>query len=187
MPSSPQADFGGLVQAARRGDQLAWTRLHQQFDSMLRTIACSCRLPGHDVDDAVQNTWIKLYRHISGIREPSAVGGWLATTVRRESLRLLQSHVREILTDDPRSNDEAHEGRPEVRLLELERHRVLARAFATLPDRHRRLMTLIARDAGYEQIETTLDMPMGSIGPIRSRCLARLQRHPELRELAETG
>jgi DNA-directed RNA polymerase specialized sigma24 family protein len=74
-----------------------------------------------------------------------------------------------------------------VRLLELERHRVLARAFATLPDRHRRLMTLIAGDAGYEQIETTLDMPMGSIGPIRSRCLVRLQRHPELRELAETG
>jgi RNA polymerase sigma factor (sigma-70 family) len=187
MPSYPQADFGGLVQAARGGDQLAWTRLHQQFDSMLRTVACSCRLPGHDVDDAVQNTWIKLHRHIGGIREPSAVAGWLATTVRRESLRLLQAHVREILTDDPRSHDEADEDRPELRLLERERHLVLARAFATLPDRHRQLMTLIARDAGYEQIGATLDMPMGSIGPIRSRCLARLRRHRELRELAETG
>jgi RNA polymerase sigma factor (sigma-70 family) len=187
MPSSPQADFGALVHAARRGDQLAWTRLHQEFNSMLRTVAGSCRLPDHDVDDAVQNTWIKLHRHINGIREPSAVARWLATTARRESLRLLQSHVREILTDNPTSNDEGHEDRPEVRLLERERHVVLTRALATLPDRHRRLMTLIAGDAGYEQIETTLGIPMGSIGPIRSRCLARLQRHPELRELAETG
>jgi RNA polymerase sigma factor (sigma-70 family) len=187
MPSSPQADLGGLVHAARRGDEFAWMRLHQQLDSMLRNVARSCRLSDHDVDDAVQNTWIKLHRHINGIREPSAVAGWLATTVRRESLRLLQSHVREVLTDDPRSDDECHEDRPEARLLELERHLVLTRALATLPDRHRLLMTLIAGDAGYEQIETTLDMPMGSIGPIRSRCLARLQRHPELRELAETG
>jgi DNA-directed RNA polymerase specialized sigma24 family protein len=54
---------------------------------------------------------------------------------------------------------------PEVRLLERERHAVLTRALATLPDRQRRLMALIARDASYEQIEATLNMPVGSIGP----------------------
>jgi RNA polymerase sigma factor (sigma-70 family) len=187
MPSSPQADFGALVLAARRGDELAWTRLHHEFGAMLRIVAGSCGLSGHDVDDAVQNTWIKLHRHIKSIREPSAVAGWLATTVRRESLRLMQSHVREVLTDDPMSLDEGHEDGPEVRLLERERHLVLARALATLPDRHRRLMTLIAGDTCYEQIGTTLDMPLGSIGPIRSRCLTRLQRHPELRRLADTA
>ena len=187
MPSSPRADFGALVYAARRGDQLAWARLHHEFDSMLRIVARSCRLSSHDVDDAVQNTWIKLHRHIDGIREPSAVAGWLATAVRRESLRLLQSHVREIVTDDPIAVNEVHEDGPEVRLLERERHWVLTRAIATLPDRHRRLMTLIAGDAGYDQIGTTLAMPVGSIGPIRSRCLTRLQRHPELRELAEAA
>ena len=184
MPSSPQADFGALLHAARRGDQLAWMRLHQEFDAMLRIVARSCRLADHDVDDAVQNAWIKLHRHVHSIREPSAIAGWLATTVRRESLRLMQSHVREILTDAPMALDEGREDGPEVRLLEHERHLVLARALATLPERHRRLMTLIAGDAGYEEIGTTLDMPMGSIGPIRSRCLARLQRNLELRQLA---
>jgi RNA polymerase sigma factor (sigma-70 family) len=187
MPSSPQADVGALVYAARRGDQLGWTRLHQEFDSMLRIVARSCRLPGHDVDDAVQNTWIRLHKHIHSIREPSAIASWLATTVRRESLRLMQSHVREVLTRDPTALDEGREDGPEERLLERERHLILARALATLPERHRRLMTLIADDAGYEQIELMLDMPMGSIGPIRSRCLARLQRHPELRRLADSA
>ena len=187
MPSFPQADFGALIHAARRGDQLAWTHLHHESDSMLRIVARSCGLSDHDVDDAVQNTWIKLHRHINSIREPSAVAGWLATTVRRESLRLMQSHVREILTDRPICDDEATEDGLEVRLLERERHLVLTRALATLPDRDRRLMTLIADDAGYEQIGATLDMPMGSIGPLRSRCLARLQHHPELRGLADTA
>jgi RNA polymerase sigma factor (sigma-70 family) len=187
MPASPQADVGALVYAARRGDQLCWTRLHQEFDSMLRIVARSCGLPGHDADDAVQNTWIRLHKHIHSIREPSAIGAWLATTVRRESLRLMQSHVREVLTRDPRALDEGREDGPEERLLERERHLILARALATLPERHRRLMTLIADDAGYEQIELMLDMPMGSIGPIRSRCLARLQRHPELRRLADSA
>jgi RNA polymerase sigma factor (sigma-70 family) len=184
MRTSPQAGFGALVDAARRGDERAWTRLHHEFDSMLRIVARGCRLAEHDVDDAVQNTWIKLHRHIHSIREPSAIAGWLATTVRRESLRLMQSHVREVLTQGPMAHDRGGEDGPEGRLLEHERHLVLTRALATLPDRHRRLMTLIADDVAYEQIGTTLGMPMGSIGPIRSRCLARLQRNRELRQLA---
>ena len=36
----------------------------------------------------------------------------------------------------------------------------------------------------YEQISATLDMPVGSIGPIRARSLKRLQCHHELREFA---
>jgi RNA polymerase sigma factor (sigma-70 family) len=154
---------------------------------MLRIVAASCRLHSHDIDDAVQNTWIKLHKHIDDVREPSAIAGWLATTVRRESLRLLQSHVREVLTDDPISVDAGHENGPEEQLLEQERQLVLTRALATLPDRHRSLMMLIAGDASYEQIGARLDMPQGSIGPIRSRCLARLQRHRKLRELADAA
>ena len=63
---------------------------------------------------------------------------------------------------------------------------MLTRAFATLPERQRRLMELISTEdaANYAQIGATLDMPIGSIGPIRARSLARLQRHRELREYA---
>jgi len=66
---------------------------------------------------------------------------------------------------------------------------VLTRALATLPQRQRELMTLIVSEpsANYEQISATLDMPVGSIGPIRARSLARLRRHAELREFAAAG
>jgi RNA polymerase sigma factor (sigma-70 family) len=178
-------ELATLVAAARSGDDRAWTQLVDRFDRMLRSLARSYRLSTQDVDEAVQATWVKLYEHIGRVRDASAVGGWLATTVRRESLRLLQSHVREHMTDEPNLLDGRIAG-PEAQLLETERCLVLDRALRTLPDRQRRLLTLIVRepDADYEQIGATLDMPVGSIGPIRARSLARLQHHRELREFA---
>jgi RNA polymerase sigma factor (sigma-70 family) len=181
-PANPE--LVALVHAARDGDVLAWGRLVTTFDGMLRAVARSCRLAPHDVDDAVQTTWVKLYENIDGIRDPSAVAGWLATTVRREALRLMQVHVRECLTDAPELAGECRDENPAARLLESERRVALSHALAALPERHRRLMTLIADDTRYQQIGAVLDMPLGSIGPIRRRSLARMQRHPELQRLA---
>jgi RNA polymerase sigma factor (sigma-70 family) len=185
-PTRPtNSELETLVAAARSGDDRAWTQLVDRFDRMLRAVARTYRLSTQDVDDAVQATWVKLYEHIGRVRDASAVAGWLATTVRRESLRMLQSHVRERVTDAPDLGDGRIAG-PEAQLLETERRLVLDRALSTLPDRQRRLLTLIVRepDADYAQLGATLDMAVGSIGPIRARSLARLQRHRELREFA---
>jgi RNA polymerase sigma factor (sigma-70 family) len=185
-PRPADAELTTIVHAAQSGDNVAWARLVTRFDRMLRGVARSYRLSASDVDDAVQGTWVKLYEHIDRVRDGAAIAGWLATTVRRESLRILQSHVREQLTDDPQlGRDDAGRG-PEAQLLASERRDVLSRALTTLPDRQRRLMTLIATaaDANYQQIGAALDMPVGSIGPIRARSLDRLQRHPELQAVA---
>lgn len=186
-PASPE--LAPLVRAAQSGDNVAWGQLVSRFDRMLRGIARSYRLSSHDLDDAVQATWIKLYANIDSIRDCQAIAGWLATTVRRESLRLLQVGVREHLTDELDFAGEDRGDGPEAALLAAERREVLERALASLPDRQRRLMTLIAdrRDPDYREISTALDMPIGSIGPIRARSLARLQRHAELRDFASAA
>ncbi len=177
------ADLAALVVAARAGDEAAWPRLVARFERQLRQIARRYRLTAADIDDVLQTTWLLLFSHIDELRQPGALGGWLATTTRRECLRLLQASARERLSDDlERSHPGQQEG-PETELLAAERRAILTRALATLPDRHRRLMTLFASDPApdYRQISETLAMPIGSIGPIRARSLARLQRHPELR------
>jgi RNA polymerase sigma factor (sigma-70 family) len=186
MPSAAPTQISALVDAARTGDNTAWTQLVNHYDRMLRSIAHSYRLTPHHTDDAVQATWVKLYEHIHTIRDPNATAAWLATTMRREALRLLQSHVREVLTDDLEHTTHQHHDTPEHHLLQREQRHVLDRALSTLPDRQRRLMTLIATDTtiDYQHISSTLQMPIGSIGPIRARSLARLQRHTELREFA---
>lgn len=74
-------------------------------------------------------------------------------------------------------------------MLTREQRAVLAGALATPADRHRRLMTLlIARPGAHDrQIGAALAMPVGSIGSIRARSLARLERHPALRNLQEVA
>jgi RNA polymerase sigma factor (sigma-70 family) len=176
-------DLPALICAARDGHGAAWTRLIERFDPMLRRIAGSYRLSQADVDEVAQIAWVRLYEHLATITEPKAVGGWLATTARRESMRVLQSHVRERLTATSELTTADARLRPEAELLAAEERLVLGRALASLSGRERRLLTLLAAepDASYDRISTALQMPVGSIGPTRARGMARLERHPELR------
>jgi RNA polymerase sigma factor (sigma-70 family) len=179
------AELAAVVDAARAGDDAAWRALVGRFERRLREVVRSYRLSAADVDDVLQTTWLRLFTHIAQIREPAAIGGWLATTARRECLRLLQGPVREQLTPDPQPGEPREQDGPETRLLAAERRAVLDRALATLPERHRRLMAVLASDPApdYRHISEMLAMPTGSIGPIRARSLARLLRYHELHDI----
>lgn len=174
-----------LLRAAQAGDDRAWERLYARFSPMLLGIARGYRLAPSDVEDVLQSVWLRLVDHVDRLREPAAVGGWLATTTRRECLRVLQLPVREYASDDPELGDVFTELELDHELLADERRDAVRRALATLPDHYRRLMMLLVAEPAmdYKELSSRLAMPVGSIGPIRARSLARLQRHPELRGL----
>jgi RNA polymerase sigma factor (sigma-70 family) len=174
-----------LVLAARAGNSSAWTKLIGRFDTTLRGVAGSFGLAPADVNDIVQATWVDLLQDIGSLREPAAIAGWLATATRRKAIRFQRARAREHPTDGLEVSEHADLHGPEANALACERRAVLGRAVATLPGRHRRLMTLMLANPtlDYQQISHRLAMPVGSIGPIRARSLARLSRHPELRAL----
>ena len=178
-----------LVCAARAGDHAAWTSLVRRFERMVRAVAASYRLAPTDVDDVVQTTWLSMLEQIHDVREPAAIAGWLATAARRHAMRVLQKPARERLTDDPRLGERAVTDGPEEILLAAERRDVLAAALATLPQRQRRLMTVFVTQAAvdYSHVSELLSMPIGSIGPIRARSLARLSRDRGLLALRNTA
>jgi RNA polymerase sigma factor (sigma-70 family) len=187
QPPAGDRDLATVVRAARAGDHTAWSSLVARFDDNLRAIARSCRLAPTDIDDVIQTSWLNLLEGIEDIREPAAIVGWLATVTRRNAIRLRQSRAREQLTDDPQLGDCSHAGGAEVDVLAAERREALSRAMATLPERHRRLMTvLIAHPTlDYGQVGELLSMPRGSIGPIRARALMRLARNHELARIVQ--
>ncbi|HEX8159316.1 MAG TPA: sigma-70 family RNA polymerase sigma factor [Solirubrobacteraceae bacterium] len=174
-----------LVTAARAGDNAAWARLIDRFDSTLRSIARSYRLQPSDIDEVVQMTWARLYEHIDRLRQPNAIAGWLATTARRHAMAILQIPTREHLTDNPQSDDLADPEDPQTSLLRAERYAALADAMDALPEHQRRLMVVLLANPmlDYQQISALLHVPIGSIGPTRARSLTRLSRHPRLRAL----
>jgi RNA polymerase sigma factor (sigma-70 family) len=184
-PPRPPTQLAALAAAAVAGDELALDRLVDRFDVVLRRIARSYRLDPWDVDDVVQATWLQFFRHVRSLREPAAVGGWLATTARRECLKVLHHRTRERLTEEPGEHAPCLRAGPDAELLDAERRELVRGALAELPDRPRRLMrVLVTRpELSYEDVAHTLRMPIGSIGPTRARALERMRSSTELQAL----
>jgi RNA polymerase sigma factor (sigma-70 family) len=188
-PPENDPELVALVRAGAAGDPVAVGRLVARFDRVLRGVTRAYRLSSWDADDVIQSTWLQFMQHGRELREPAAVSGWLATTARRESLRVLQRHVREQLTDDPARGAPCDHAEPDSELLAAERRELLRGALAELPDRNRDLMrVLVARpELSYGEVGRMLAMPIGSIGPTRARSLDRLRRSSRLRALHAAG
>jgi RNA polymerase sigma factor (sigma-70 family) len=180
-------DVSELVRRAASGHRGSWDALVDQFGSMIWAIARSHRLGASDVADVVQTTWLKFVEHIDRIQSPERVGGWLATTARRECLRLQQRSTRHVLTDDESDFDvhAAPPPAPDARLICDERDAALWEAFDELPARSRVLLSLLSVEPAisYKEISEILDMPIGSIGPTRARMLAQLRKGVEERSV----
>jgi RNA polymerase sigma factor (sigma-70 family) len=180
-------DLVAHVRRAADGDPAALTWIVERFDRSLRAIVRFYRLAPHDVDDVVQATWLQFLEHGRSLREPAAVKGWLSTTARRQSLRLLQRRVREQPSDDPALGEDIRVVDPCEKLIAAERRAALYSAVAQLPVASRRLMTLMIARPGmsYEQVGEALGIPIGSIGPTRLRCISRLSHMGEIRALRD--
>lgn len=171
---------GELVIRVRDGDDpAAWAALTARYTGLLWAIARGHGLSPADAEDVVQTTWLRLVERIDGLREPARVGAWLATVARRESLQAARGRHREPaatldLDDAPPPFPEPG---PEEISAQRERLRAVVDAFHSLPGRCRRLLRVLAAGSfGYAEVAAALEMPVGSIGPTRARCLAALDR-----------
>jgi RNA polymerase sigma factor (sigma-70 family) len=172
-------DVAQLVRRAAHGDRRAWERLVDQYARLIWSITSEFRLVESDAADVAQTTWLRLLEHIDRIQYPDRVGSWLAATARNECLRSLAARKRIVLGHEEGEFTEAvaHEPDVDARLLADERAQVVRDALSHLPRRWQRLLELLMADppASYAEISDQLDLPIGSIGPTRSRCLARLR------------
>jgi len=178
---SASSDVARLVKAAAAGDQPSWDELVSEFGGMVWAIARAHRLHPADAADVAQTTWMLLLKHIGDLTEPGLVGAWLATTARRECLRMLRGQrelligddlvmasIRELASEEPESVDG---------LIQAERADLLRRALEHLSASDQALLRMLATEPTptYPEVSAALQMPRGSIGPTRARALARLR------------
>jgi RNA polymerase sigma factor (sigma-70 family) len=191
-PRSGQAPVADLVARAADGDEQAWHGIVERYAPLIWSICLRHRLNGTDAEDVVQSVWLHLVNHLGHLRDPAALPGWLVTATRRECLRCLRAARPQPVTElGPGVADMADTQAvvAEEEVLRAERHAALREAFADLPPDGQRLMELLIVDPPlpYAEISARLGIPVGSIGPTRSRLLARLRRHPALAGLAATA
>ena len=77
-----------LVARAAQYDQQAWDELVERYIPLVWSICVRYQLSSHDIEDVSQSVWLGLVSHLNQLRDPAALPGWLATTTRRECVRV---------------------------------------------------------------------------------------------------
>jgi RNA polymerase sigma factor (sigma-70 family) len=168
-----------LVRGARDGDEQCWDALVDRFSGLIWSVARGFGMSTADAAELSQIIWLRVAEHLHRIENPERLGAWLVTTTRRECFRQRRLRDRDVLVEGDSFEWFGPSG-PAVdsRMLADERDNALWRAFSQLPERSRTLLAMLMTDPPipYCDIAETLDMPIGSIGPTRSRLLATLRR-----------
>jgi RNA polymerase sigma factor (sigma-70 family) len=169
-----------LLERASKGDQEAWNALVDKFALTVWSIARGHRLNQADAADVFQTTWLRLLEHLERIEQPERVGAWLATTARRECLRVLRIAGRQVPNgDDFHMLPDTHSpDSPDDDLVAAERCHIVNTLVEQLPVRSQLLLRMLSADSplSYVEIGEALGMPVGSIGPTRARALEQLRR-----------
>ena len=172
-------ELAGIVRRAAEGDRLAWEVIVDRYVALLWAVALRHGIGEADAADVVQTTWVRLLEHIGDIRDPARISAWLATTAKREALRVVSLRRRVMPSDDIEAFDGVDRltAPLDERLLTRELTDEARVALGTLPSAWRELLELLVSDPppSYEEISGRLGMPMGSIGPTRGRCLERVR------------
>ena len=177
-----------LVTRARDGDKLAWDGIVDRYAPLIWSICRRYRVGGADAEDVGQVVWLHLVDKLADLRDAAALPGWLATTARRECLRVLRAAQLPQTAGpalDAGNIPDVRAAGVEQELLLAERNAALREALSDLPPGSQRLIALLIADPPlpYAEISAILGIPVGSIGPSRSRCLDKLRRHPAIAEL----
>lgn len=184
MTASP-SDWD-LILSCRAGDASGWEQIVARYERLVYAIALSYRVPRDDAADIAQITFLALFRSLGALREDTRLSAWLATVAHRQTRRLLQSRRREVpdaldLLDELLPSI-AHPGGEPMERWELVEW--LHYGLGALSERCRDLLEALYFDEAepaYGEVAARLDIPVGSIGPTRARCLARLKELLESR------
>lgn len=169
---------GALFSAFRGGDERAMSELVALLTPLLWHTARSQRLDRDAAEDVVQTAWLALVRSAGSVSDPQAVLAWLITAVRREAWRVVRGTDRVEPTEfDAEQVVAPAADSPEDSALRTDGDRRLWRHIKTLPERCQQLLRVIAFSdrPDYATLAHALGMPVGSIGPTRGRCLAKLR------------
>jgi RNA polymerase sigma factor (sigma-70 family) len=179
--SDGNASIHVLVAQALEHDQRAWHELVDRLKGVAWKVLYGYDMAEEDRKDAFASTFFRLYEHLATIREIEKLPGWVATTARNEAHTIFRRRKHAIPMDTlPLRDTPLVEDSDELVAGELST--ALQGAFRRLPAQSQALMRLLTTDPplSYDEISNILDIPRGSIGPLRQRCLERLRQSPEL-------
>jgi RNA polymerase sigma factor (sigma-70 family) len=183
-------DDATLVHRCQAGDATAWEALVGRYQRLVYAIVTRMGLDEHAAADVFQAVFEKLVQHLPRLREPDRLQAWIVTTAKREGLAARRHGQRQVSMTRPEDADHSSgleewdiaDDSPgaEQQLDDLQQLHRLRLGLDRLDERCRELLLMVFRDEderlGYDEVSRRLSLPIGSIGPTRSRCLGKLRK-----------
>ena len=167
---------GSAFEEYRQGVPGAIDALVRLVSPLLWHTARQCGLTAAEAEDVVQQTFLSLVRSKDSVSDPLAVVRWLTVSLRRLAWRE-RSNSSKRSTEEPTDDDLPRAPSAEHTAVLTDQQRRLWATVSELSERCRRLLAVIAfaPRPDYAAIAVDLGIPVGSIGPTRGRCLAKLR------------
>ncbi|MDQ6618147.1 MAG: sigma-70 family RNA polymerase sigma factor [Pseudomonadota bacterium] len=180
-------DDAGLVARCRRGDASGWEAIVRRYQRLVFTVARRAGLDEHAAADVFQTVFARLIESLPRIQDPGRLQAWLVTTAKREAFLQVSRGRRTVSFTPGEDLDGSGEWDPpdesplpEDVLAELQQLDLLRAGLEQLDERCRQLLRMLfsddAQPKSYDEVARELGMEVGSIGPTRARCLAKLRR-----------
>ncbi len=162
-----------LLSGCRAGDAAAWGDLVRRYERLVFSVALRNGLSRPDAADVTQSTFLALLEALDSIRDEQRLSYWLMTVARRKAWRLRARSAREV----PNGIDDVSDGTLD-RVGRWEREADLYDAMVTLGSPCNELLHglyLDPEEPSYAMLARRFGRSIGSIGPMRGRCLQRLR------------
>lgn len=171
---STREDDPSLIARCLDGDETAWVDLVGRYDRLVFAVGRRAGLTQEDAEDVFQVVFTTLYRRLESLRDQDRLAAWLITTTHREAIRV-RRHARphDELADELPATDAPTEQIVEQELMS----QTVRDAMAALDDRCAALLRalFLETEQAYAAIAGRLGIAVGSNGPTRARCLAKLK------------
>ncbi len=186
MPALTDEPDSELVARCQRGEAAAWRALVQRYQRLVYAVGRRAGLDEHATSDIFQTVFTRLVEHLPRLREADKLQAWIVTTAKREVLGQWRRSQRTV-SMSPDSDDGSESGFDvaddspiaERALEDLQQVELLRRGLDRLDERCRELLLLVFRADDealpYDEVGRRLNMPTGSVGPTRARCLGKLR------------
>jgi len=166
-----------LVAKSLDGSSPAFRELVERHQALVYSVAQGILGAGSDVDDAVQEVFIKVFRGLSRFRGDSKFSTWLYRIARNEVLNAVRKRRDNMDSiDDVELRAPAAE-RPDEQYRRDDEQRVLDGYMAQLDENHRVVLELrYMGEKSYNEISEIMDVPIGTIKTYIHRAKQELKR-----------
>lgn len=189
MESRAETDLS-LVHETRGGNQLSFQLLVERYQGRLFTLARNYTRNAVEMEDIVQESFLKAYRRLDTFQEQSSFSTWLYRIAVNTALDMLKRRGRSPVkaVEDPEIMRDARPLRvaaPDARMQRDEIAKITHEVMKEMPEIFRTVLVLREFEGlAYQEIADVLGISIGTVESRLFRARARfkeglLRRHPE--------